>query len=334
MQIRTVEGRRHETTSPPICLHYRLPAQSEEGRSVRQQRDNCVRCLEQQFHALALLGFQVQLHENILSYHPAPLHPRPTHWRFSTKLSGLTRQLLLPPLAQSSYSDSRPQSISVSLRDSRGPGTLPASRRSTLSLPPWQRSLLLEENERTYNCNEDVQLEADLHKETHNPGITFCLCMTSSLTGESSRNLEAMPILVCSLPPRSIRSWHSWAPSLHSSFSLTSQHQVKQSIANLPANWSSSAGHDLFVHPQLHNWQRTSGLHLEAGFDFYWYTAWSEYIDYTILLITLVRSLHTTITPPGNRRGIWGESLEDQGIIFYRNDSHPAGQQLHQFISW
>jgi hypothetical protein len=206
LQIRTVEGRRHETASPPICLHYRLPAQSEEGVLSGSKERTAFAVSSTSFthrHCSDSRCSCTKTSSPTTQHHY--IRDR-THWRFSTKLSGLTRQLLLPPLAQSSYSDSRPRSISVSLRDSRGPGKLRASRRSTLSLPPWQRSLLLEENEQTYNCDEDVQLEADLHKETHNPGITFCLCMTSLLTGESSRNLEAMPILVCSLPPRSIRS--------------------------------------------------------------------------------------------------------------------------------
>jgi hypothetical protein len=47
---------------------------------------------------------------------------------------------------------------------------------------------------------------------------------------------------------------------------LPNFNNIGQTIANLPAN-ASSAGHDLDIHPQLHNQQSIAGLHLEAGFD-------------------------------------------------------------------
>ena len=46
---------------------------------------------------------------------------------------------------------------------------------------------------------------------------------------------------------------------------LPNFNNTRQTIADLPAN-ASSAGHDLDIHPRLHNQQSTAGLHLEAGF--------------------------------------------------------------------
>ncbi|KAE9377626.1 hypothetical protein N431DRAFT_163976 [Stipitochalara longipes BDJ] len=105
-------GRAQETPSSPIALHYRLPAQSRRGVCCTLRTEFAVS--SSSFTHWHCSDSSVQLHENTLFQarpppHRTAPHPRPTHGRFSTKLSSLTRQLLLPPLAPSSYSDSRPK---------------------------------------------------------------------------------------------------------------------------------------------------------------------------------------------------------------------------------
>jgi hypothetical protein len=65
---------KERTKQPHLLSAYIIDCQHNQKRDVlfgRKERKNSVRCLEQQFHALALLGFLVQLQENILS-HPPP----------------------------------------------------------------------------------------------------------------------------------------------------------------------------------------------------------------------------------------------------------------------
>jgi hypothetical protein len=102
-------------SSPPIRLHYRLPAQLQEGCLLHAKKERTDFAVSSSsFTHWHCSDFSVQLHENnplrsTTTHHRSAPHPRPTHGRFSTKLSSLTRQLLLPPLAQSLYSDSRPK---------------------------------------------------------------------------------------------------------------------------------------------------------------------------------------------------------------------------------
>ncbi len=157
--------------------------------------------------------------------------------------------------------------------------------------------------------------------------------MTCSLTGESSRNPGAQADFAMQ-PSATLQQIVTFlGPSLHSSFSLTSQHHANLCTAFLLTHpprqvtiWSSTLNCITGKEPQVYIWNPASTLALI-------YDLIRVYrLYYPIDHLTSITSFDDHAYREQKRRLKRSGRLKEllsTGTIY-----HPAGQQLHHYISW